>query len=94
MKQRVRVCIGPRLLGNRRPRERDHLAECAGAGLLGRFDINELFGDFQLAVRSIRSQQIELRRNREAIGLLVFRRDAGVYNGAAEHGLVLRIAHG
>jgi hypothetical protein len=64
----------------------DHLAERGAAGLLGCFDINELFGDRQLAARSVRSQQIELGGNREAFALLILRGDASVYNGGAGHG--------
>jgi hypothetical protein len=67
--------------------EGDHAAEGAAAGLLGGLDVNEFVGDPEAPGRSIRSQQIELRRDREALALLILRGDAGVQDGSGGHGI-------
>jgi hypothetical protein len=69
------------------PGEGDHVAERGATGLLRSFDVNELLGNSELSAGSVRSQQIELRRNREAFALLILRGNAGVNNGGAEHGI-------
>jgi hypothetical protein len=48
--------------------EGDHAAKGGTTGLFGGFDINELFGDLELAAGGVRSQQIELGRDRETAG--------------------------
>jgi hypothetical protein len=62
--------------------EGDHLAESGTPGRLGGLDIDKLLGSRQTTAGSVRSQQIELRRNGEALAFLVLRGDASVQNGS------------
>ena len=65
----------------------DHMAEGGTARLLGGLDVNEFLQDLQLTASSIRSQQIELRRDRVAFALLILRGDSSVEDGRIGHGI-------
>jgi hypothetical protein len=56
----------------------DHLAEGGAAGLLGSFNVHIFLGDREALRRRVFLQQLQLRRDRKALLLLLLRGDAGV----------------
>src|SRR5215471_3424705 len=61
-----------------RPEIGDHLPKSGAAGLFSRLHVDILFRDRETVRSRVLLQQLQLRRDREALFLLLLRGDAGV----------------